>query len=112
MVATKSLRNQYFDGTANELLASVTENMQRSFDPKTTEELAEEAILQLQDKQLVKTWGASSQSSRRKFLTTLGAAAVPLVVSLTIADQKAYAGATGSKPTTHPPTVPLPTPHS
>src|SRR5277367_1304781 len=57
-------------------LAKVTDSMQRAFDPRATEELAEEAILQLQDKELVKTSGSSSQSTRRKFLATLGAVAV------------------------------------
>lgn len=71
-------------------LASVTQSMQRSFAPETTPELAEAAILQLQDKQLVRTSEAASQASRRRFLTTLGAVAVPFVVSLTIADQRAH----------------------
>src|SRR5271168_1985933 len=52
-------------------LAGVTESMQRSFDPGIREELAEEAILQLQDKNLVKTSGISSQASRRQFITTM-----------------------------------------
>jgi Coenzyme PQQ synthesis protein D (PqqD) len=83
-------------------LASVTEKMQRSFDHRINEELAEEAILQLQDHKLVKTSESSVRSSRRKFLATLGAVAVPLVVSLTIADQRAHAVAATSKPTTSP----------
>src|SRR5277367_2259648 len=83
-------------------LAGVTDSMQRSFDPGVTEELAEEAILQLQDKKLVKTSGASSQPTRRRFLATLGAAAVPLVVSLTIADQRAHDVLATSKPATSP----------
>src|SRR5271156_4559138 len=72
-------------------LAGVTERMQRSFDSGVTSELAEEAILQLQDKKLVNTSRATSQASRRRFLARLGAAAVPFVVSLTIADQRAHA---------------------
>lgn len=80
-------------------LAGVTQNMQRSLDPRINEELAEEAILQLQDKELVKT---SVPSSRRRFLATIGAVAVPLVVSLTIADQRAHAVYAASKPTTSP----------
>ncbi|HXC94115.1 MAG TPA: PqqD family protein [Edaphobacter sp.] len=72
-------------------LTEVTEAMQRSFDSGTNEELAEEAILQLQDKNLVKTSGSSSQSNRRQFLATLGAVAVPLVVALSVTDQRAYA---------------------
>jgi hypothetical protein len=72
-------------------LARVTESMRCSLDAGTTEDLAEEAILQLQDEKLVKTSGASSQATRRKFIATLGAAAVPLVVSLTMANQRAHA---------------------
>jgi len=83
-------------------LAGVTERMQRSFDSGVTSELAEEAILQLQDKKLVNTSGATSQATRRRFLATLGAAAVPLVVSLTIADQRAHAVLATSKPATSP----------
>ena len=90
-------------------LARVTDSMQRSFDPGVTEELAAEAILQLQDKNLVKTSGAFSQPTRRRFLATLGAAAVPLVVSLTIADQRAHVVYAASvKPTPTPPKPPQP----
>ena len=72
-------------------LAGVTASMQRSFDPGVTEELAEEAILQLQAQKLVTTAGSSPQATRRQFITTLGAIAIPLVVSLPIAEQRAYA---------------------
>jgi len=82
-------------------LARVTERMQRSFGSGITSEFAEEAILQLQDKKLVNTSGtSSSQATRRRFLATLGVVAVPLVASLTIADQRAHALlATSVKPT-------------
>lgn len=80
-------------------LANVTDSMRRSFDPLTTEELAQEAIFQLREKNLVKTSASFPQSTRRKFIATLGAAAVPLVVSLTIADQRAHATvASSAKP--------------
>jgi hypothetical protein len=79
-------------------LSRVAEDMRRSLDPAITEEVAEEAILQLQDKNLVNTSGSSSQATRRQFLATLGAVAVPLVVSLTITDQKAHAGTARSAP--------------
>lgn len=72
-------------------LAGVTESMQRSFDPGIREELAEEAILQLHDKELVKISGTPSQSSRRQFITKMSYIALPLVVSLSIAEQRAYA---------------------
>jgi hypothetical protein len=71
--------------------SSVTESMQRSFDPATTGELAEEALLELQKQNLVKTSGPSSQGTRREFITTLGAIALPLVVSLSVTEQRAYA---------------------
>ena len=93
-------------------LAEVAEDMQRSFDPAVTDGLAEEAILQLRDKSLVTISGPLPQATRREFITTLGAMAAPLVVSLTLTDQRAYAGATTSTPTTHPPSVPLPKPLS
>jgi hypothetical protein len=72
-------------------LARVTESMQRSFDPEISEEFAEEAILQLHDKKLVKASETLSQSSRRRFITTMSAIALPLVVSLSIGEQRAYA---------------------
>jgi hypothetical protein len=84
-------------------LSGVVADMRRKVDPAITEEFAEEAILQLQDKKLVNTSGPASQASRRQFLATLGAVAVPLVVSLSITDQKAYAvvaksGPVGTRP--------------
>ena len=106
-------------------LAKVTEGMQRSFDPAVNEELAEEAIQQLHDKKLVKTWGASSKATRREFIGTLSAVALPLVVSLSVADQRAYAqravsarptptpvGGPPPPPPPPPPPVPVPKPHS
>ncbi len=72
-------------------LAGVTESMQQSFDPGTSEELAEDAILQLHDKKLVQASGVPSRASRRQFITTMSTVALPLVVSLSIAEQRAYA---------------------
>ena len=77
-------------------LENVAQTMQRSFDPEITEEIAEEAILQLQDHNLVKTFESPSLGSRRRFLAAMGAAAVPLVVTLTVADQRVYAEKVGS----------------
>jgi hypothetical protein len=89
-------------------LSGVTERMQHSLDPAITEELAEEAILRLQEQNLVKTFGA--QPSRRKFIAGLGAAAaLPLVVSLPVAEQRAYASkARSAPPSTPPPSSPPP----
>jgi hypothetical protein len=72
-------------------LSKVAEDMQRSLDPSVTEELALEAILQLQDKNLVTTSGSFSNATRRQVFATLGAIAIPVVVSLTIAEQRAHA---------------------
>jgi hypothetical protein len=93
-------------------LSGVAEDMRRSLDSTITEEFAEEAILQLQDKKLVNTSGPSSQATRRQFLTTLGAVAVPLVVSLTVTDQKVHAQNARSRPgpTAGPPPPPPPPP--
>jgi len=70
-------------------LSQVTARMQHSLNTEITEDLAEEAILHLQEQNLVKTSGA--QPSRRQFIASLGAAALPLVVSLPIAEQRAHA---------------------
>ena len=72
-------------------IAKVAEDMQRSLDPGVTEELAKEAVLRLEEQELVKTSGTSSKTSRRQVLATLGAVALPLVVSLTTGQQKAHA---------------------
>jgi hypothetical protein len=72
-------------------LSKVTEEMRRSFDARITEELALAAILQLQDKNLVTTSESSTKASRRTMLATLSGIALPLVVSLTMAEQRAHA---------------------
>jgi hypothetical protein len=87
-------------------LSKVTEDMQRSVDPSVTEELALDAILQLQEKNLVTTSGSSSNATRRQVFSTLSAIAIPLVVSLTMAEQRDHAllAASGIG-TTPPPTT-------
>ncbi|WP_260736479.1 PqqD family protein [Tunturiibacter lichenicola] len=70
-------------------LSNVADDMRRSLNPAITDEIAEEALLQLQDKKLVNTSGSSA--TRRQFLASLSAVALPLVVALTISDQKAHA---------------------
>lgn len=92
-------------------LAGVTESMRRSLNPEINEELSEAAILQLQEKQLVHTSG--SQATRRAFITTLSTIALPLVISLSVADQRAFAKTAKSVPSTTPPKpTPIPKPHS
>jgi hypothetical protein len=80
-------------------IAKVAESMQRSLHPSVSEELALEAILQLQDKNLVTTKGSFSNASRRSMLARLSAIALPVVVSLTIAEQRAHASTAGSRAT-------------
>lgn len=70
-------------------LSEVKEQMQGSLGSEITEEIAEQSILQLQAQNLVTTTG--SQPSRRQFMASLCTVAVPLVVSLTIAEQRGLA---------------------
>jgi hypothetical protein len=72
-------------------LTGVAEEMRRSFDPNVTEELAEACILQFQEKNLVRISGSAPKHTRRAILAGLGAVALPLVVSLTVGEQKAHA---------------------
>jgi hypothetical protein len=72
-------------------LSNVTERMQHSFDPNVTEDLAQAAVLQLQEKKLVKVSGDMPKATRREVLAGLSAVALPLVVSLTVGEQKAHA---------------------
>jgi hypothetical protein len=77
-------------------LSKVAEDMQRSLDPSVTEELALQSILQLQEKKLVTTSGVPSGATRRQVFATLSAIALPVVVSLTMAEQRAHAQSAGS----------------
>jgi Coenzyme PQQ synthesis protein D (PqqD) len=70
-------------------LSEVAEHMQSSLGSEITEEIAEESILRLQEQNLVH---ASGLPNRRQFMTTLGAVALPVVVSLTTGTQRAFAG--------------------
>jgi uncharacterized protein with NAD-binding domain and iron-sulfur cluster len=72
-------------------LSQVAEKMRRSCGPTVTDEIAEQAIVQLEEKELVKTSGFFSKTSRRDVLAGIGAVALPLVVSMTLADQRALA---------------------
>jgi hypothetical protein len=80
-------------------LAQVAEDMRRSLHLDVSEEVAQEAILQLQENHLVYSDAAlPSGFSRRSFITKLGAAAVPLVVCMTMSEQRAYARMANSDP--------------
>jgi Coenzyme PQQ synthesis protein D (PqqD) len=77
-------------------VAGVAESMRRSLGPDVSDEIVEDAIAQLQDKDLITSAASLSTASRRAFMARLGAAAVPLVVAMTMREQRAYAGTTGS----------------
>jgi hypothetical protein len=77
-------------------MAGVADAMRRSFDPSVTDELAEASVLELQDKKLVTISGSGFKATRRDVLAGLGAVALPLVVSLTIGQQKVHAQQAGS----------------
>lgn len=72
-------------------LSKVTESMRQTLNSDVSEDIAEQAILRLQEQNLVKASGSSAGTSRRTVLAALGAVALPLVVSMTLADQRAYA---------------------
>jgi coenzyme PQQ synthesis protein D (PqqD) len=90
-------------------LPEVAERMQSSLEVTVTEELAEMAIRQLQENHLVAAPGLLAQTTRRQMIGSLSAAiALPLVVSLTLADQKAYAKSAHSPAPQPPPKKPTP----
>lgn len=62
---------------------------------QVTEEVAEEAVLQLEAKKLVAI-SESRRVSRRGFMTGAAVAAVPLVLGMTMSEQKAYASCANS----------------
>jgi Coenzyme PQQ synthesis protein D (PqqD) len=72
-------------------IRTVAEEMRRSFDSNVTDELAEASLLELQDKNLVNISGSGFKATRRQVLAGLSAVALPLVVSLTVGEQKAHA---------------------
>lgn len=91
-------------------LPQVAERMQRSLDVPVTEEMAEMAVCQLEENKLVTMPSAPVKTTRRQVLGSLSAAAVlPVVVALTMSDQKAYAR-NASSPTVQSPKKPLPWP--
>jgi hypothetical protein len=80
---------------------AVAEEMRRSFDPNVTDELAEACILEFQEKNLVTISGSAQKHTRRAVLAGLSAVALPLVVSLTLGEQKAHAKNANSADTPH-----------
>lgn len=72
-------------------VAEVAKKMEHSLEAGVSEELAAAAIAELQEKNLVMASGGPLDGSRRKFIAQVGMAAVPLVVALTMTEQRAYA---------------------
>jgi hypothetical protein len=83
-------------------LSGVAEEMRRT-NPAVNDEIAEQAVLQLQEKELVKTSGFLHNASRRQVLAGLTAVALPLVVSMTMTEQKAFADRANSRQDPPPP---------
>jgi hypothetical protein len=71
-------------------LAGMANEMRRAYDPHVTDELAGVAVAELREKHLVTTSEELPSTTRRRLIAGLSAAAIPLVVSLTIADQRAH----------------------
>ena len=82
-------------------LSGITESMKSTIGSGVTEELAERAVLELEQQNLVSGSQLLRQHGRRQFLMGLGVVALPVVVSLTMGAQRAHAAAANS--TTPPP---------
>lgn len=88
-------------------LAHIVETMQRSFNPGVTEEVALEALRQLEEKGLVETLAPPPPGPTRRSMVATAGAIAPLVLALTFAEQRAFALGAGSGTTT---TTTLPPP--
>jgi hypothetical protein len=105
--ATAAVAWEACSGAAS--LAQILVAMQRSFNPTVTEEIALEAIFQLQEKGLVEIVAPPPTSpTRRSMVGTVGGVVAPLVLALTSAEQRAFAVGAGSGTTTT--TTPPPPP--
>jgi hypothetical protein len=94
-------------------LEQVTAELQRTLTSDVSEDLAADAVQQLEEQNLVITTGQVTVSSRRAFLGKMGAvAAMPVVAALTMSEQRAYAEKSRSgDPLQRRPPKPLPPPH-
>lgn len=79
-----------WDACGSQNTLSAVAAAMRGADPTITDEVAEQAILQLEEKKLVKT-GFLHNANRRQVLAGLTAVALPLVVSMTMTEQRAFA---------------------
>ena len=97
--ALNSTAGAAWDACASQTtLSQVAESMRQSCGPSISDEVAEQAIAQLAEKNLVKTSGPFAHTSRRSVLAGIGAVALPLVVSMTLGDQRAMAQSARSNP--------------
>jgi hypothetical protein len=72
-------------------LFNVTNEMRYVLGNAITEELAEEAVLRLQERKLVTASVDTQRKTRREILMTFGKVALPLVVAMTLTEQRAHA---------------------
>lgn len=72
-------------------LSALTESMKLAVGSNVSEEVAEQAVLELQEQKLVATSGSTWRPSRRQIIMGLGAVAVPVVASLTVGQQRLHA---------------------
>ncbi len=86
-------------------LSGIAEDMRRT-NPAITNDVAEQAVLQLKEKELIKTSGFLNNASRRQVLSGIAAVALPLVVSMTMTEQRAFAAVANSSQPSDPPPPP------
>jgi len=72
-------------------LSGIAESMKLTMGSDVSEEVAEQAVLELQEQKLVVPSESSWKPSRRQMIMGIGAIAVPVVASLTIGDQRLHA---------------------
>lgn len=97
--ALNSTAGAAWDACASQTtLSQVAESMRESCGSTISDEVAEQAIAQLAEKNLVKTSGPFAHTSRRSVIAGIGAVALPLVVSMTLGDQRAMAQSARSNP--------------
>jgi hypothetical protein len=93
-------------------LKQITIEMQRTLTGDVSEDLAADAVRQLEEQNLVRASGQGTMSTRRAFLGNMGAvAASPVVAALTLTEQRAYARiSVSAKPSLHRQPEPFPPP--
>jgi hypothetical protein len=79
-------------------LSGIKESMSLTMGSNVGEDVAEQAVLELQEQKLVAASGSSWRPSRRQMIMGFGAVAVPVVASLTLGQQRVYAAQAKSGP--------------